>query len=262
MANQTIELSTKDGPCRTEIITPDGKGPWPAVILCHDAGGPRAAMTKMAERIAHAGFLVVLPDFYHRVGSVVDVLPPGVPREPTQLIPQLSNPAVLQKWGSTFYASALNYDHLQTDVGAVLAHLTTRADFAGGIGTTGYCMGGNMSVRIATIFGDKITATAAFHAGMLVTPQPDSPHLRVDKIKSKVYVAGAIEDGTFTDDAKKTLEAALTAAHVDHTVETYPARHGFAVFDNPTYDATQSDRHFAALEKLFAPLASAKRPAL
>ena len=88
------------------------------------------------------------------------------------------------------------------------------------------------------------------------------PHLRVDKIKSKVYVAGAIEDATFPDEAKHALEAALTAAHVDHTVETYPARHGFAVFDNPTYNVEQSDRHFAALEKLFAPLASAKRPAL
>jgi carboxymethylenebutenolidase len=262
MANQTIELSTKDGPCRTEIHTPDGKGPWPAVILCHDAGGPRAAMTQMAERIARGGYLVVIPDFFHRVGSVVDVLPSDLPRDPSSLIPALSRPEVMQKWISTFYVSGLNYDNLQVDVGAVLAHLTTRADFAGGIGTTGYCMGGNMSVRIATIFGDKITATAAFHAGGLVVPTPDSPHLRADKIKSTVYVAGAVEDATFPDAAKQALEAALTAAHVDHTIETYPARHGFAVYDNPTYSVEQSDRHFAALDKLFAPLAKAKRPAL
>jgi carboxymethylenebutenolidase len=262
MANQTIELPTKDGPCRTEIHTPDGKGPWPAVILCHDAGGPRAAMTQMAERIARAGFVVAIPDFFHRSGSVVDIFPPDVPREPSRLIPLLSNPEFLQKWLSTFYFSALDYDHLQTDAGAVLAHLATRPDVTGGIGTTGYCMGGNLSVRIATIFGDKIAVTTAFHAGGLVTPAPDSPHLGVDKIKSKVYVAGAIEDATFPDEAKHALEAALTAAHVDHTVETYPARHGFAVFDNPTYNVEQSDRHFATLEKLFAPLASARRPAL
>ena len=263
MANQTIELSTKDGPCRTEIITPDGKGPWPVVVLCHDAGGPRAAMTQMAERIAGAGYLVAIPDFFHRVGSVTDLLPPGVPRDASQLIPQIfSNPEVMKKWMSTFYVSGLDYDHLQTDIGALLAHLATRTDVTGGIGTTGYCMGGNMSVRIATLFGDKITATAAFHAGGLVTPTPDSPHLRVGKIKSKVYVAGAIEDATFPDEAKQTLEAALTAAHIDHTVETYPARHGFAVYDNPTYSAEASNRHFAALEKLFAPLAHAKRPAL
>ncbi|HET9623840.1 MAG TPA: dienelactone hydrolase family protein [Kofleriaceae bacterium] len=260
MPSEIIELSTQDGPCRTEILTPDGTGPWPAIIFCFDAGGPRPAMTKMAERIAQWGYVVAIPDFYHRVGSVIDILPPGVPKDASQLIPQFANPDFLKKWMSTYYVSALSYDHLKTDVGALLAHLATRRDVTGGVGSTGYCMGGNISVRIATIFGDQIAATAAFHAGGLVTPAPDSPHLRVQHIKSKVYVAGAEKDMMFNDDAKKTFEAALAEARVDHTVVTYPALHGFAVSDNPTYNAEQSERHFAALEALYKPLATAPRP--
>jgi len=37
---------------------------------------------------------------------------------------------------------------------------------------------------------------------------------------------------------------------VEHTVEIYPARHGFAVPDNPTYDADAEARHWAALREL------------
>lgn len=67
------------------------------------------------------------------------------------------------------------------------------------------------------------------------------------------YVAGAIEDGSFTDAAKRTLVESLAAAHVKSTVETYPAKHGFAVSDNAgAYDEAAAERHFEALDTLFA----------
>jgi dienelactone hydrolase len=47
------------------------------------------------------------------------------------------------------------------------------------------------------------------------------------------------------------LEAALTDAGVEHTIEFYPARHGFAVPDNPTFDNQASERHWAALGSLY-----------
>ena len=47
------------------------------------------------------------------------------------------------------------------------------------------------------------------------------------------------------------LHSALAAAGTDHTVETYPAKHGFAVPDNPTYDPAAEARHWAALERLY-----------
>jgi dienelactone hydrolase len=38
---------------------------------------------------------------------------------------------------------------------------------------------------------------------------------------------------------------------VGHAVEIYPARHGFAVPDNPTYDAAADARRWAALRQLY-----------
>ena len=101
----------------------------------------------------------------------------------------------------------------------------------------------------------------ALHGGGLVNDQPDSPHKRADKIRSKVYVAGAIEDGSFTDEAKATLTKTLADAKVPATVETYPAHHGFAVPDHKgAYDPAAQERHFQAMDKLFAHCNVARRP--
>ncbi len=49
---------------------------------------------------------------------------------------------------------------------------------------------------------------------------------------------------------QRDADRALTSAGVDHTVEFYPARHGFAVPDNDTYDSDAAERHWAALQHL------------
>jgi carboxymethylenebutenolidase len=61
----------------------------------------------------------------------------------------------------------------------------------------------------------------------------------------------AIEDGSFSDEQKEILERSLSEAGVDHTIETYPAHHGFAVLDNPSYDADAAERHWKATEQFF-----------
>ena len=87
---------------------------------------------------------------------------------------------------------------------------------------------------------------------------PSSPHLSAGRITAAVYVAGAKDDNSFTAGQAGLLERALTDAGVDYTLEFYPARHGFAVPDNPTYDAQAEARHWAALRELYG--ASLQRP--
>jgi len=121
------------------------------------------------------------------------------------------------------------------------------------IGTTGYCLGGRMSMLAAGGIGAKIGAAASFHGGRIaVADDPSSPHLAADRIAATVYVAGAIEDASFTTEQAALLESALTAAGVDHTVEFYPAHHGFVVADHDTYDEQAAERHWAALRDLYA----------
>ena len=53
-------------------------------------------------------------------------------------------------------------------------------------------------------------------------------------------------------DVPARLDEALTNAGVPHTIETYPAHHGFAVPDHPAYDEAAAERHWSALRALFA----------
>ena len=80
---------------------------------------------------------------------------------------------------------------------------------------------------------------------------PDSPHLLAANIKARIYVAAATEDQSFPDDQKARWVKATDDAHVAHTFETYPAKHGWVPSDTPIHDAAQTERHWQALDALF-----------
>ena len=115
---------------------------------------------------------------------------------------------------------------------------------------------GRSAVALAAgVLGGRIAAAASFHGGNIAKEDdPDSPHHKADAIKATVYVAGAIEDQSFPEEQKDRLEKALSDAGVAHTIETYPAHHGFAVPDNASYDEAAAERHWQAMDDLFASL--------
>src|SRR5439155_23057076 len=72
--------------------------------------------------------------------------------------------------------------------------------------------------------------------------------------KARVYVAGAIDDASFPDDMKARLEQALTAAGVNHVIETYPARHGFVLRDTPVVRRRRAGAALADVDAATRPI--------
>jgi carboxymethylenebutenolidase len=191
-----------------------------------------------------------MPDLYHRAGSPFDLIP-GTARVAPNAMAIFKDDALRAQWRDKFFNPATDPKNLRTDFTPVFEFLDAQGDVKkGGVATTGYCMGGNISLRLAALFPDRVGACASFHGGGLATDDPGSPHRGADKIKARVYVAGAIEDTSFTDAQKQTLIDALNAAGVKSTVETYQAKHGFAVPDHMVHDAAAAERHYAALGTL------------
>ena len=245
MPRTDVNVPTPDGECPAIVITPEGDGPWPAVILYMDDGGVRASMVTMAGRLAAMGYVAFLPEMYYRSG----------PYEPFDMATLFGDADERQRLFGMI--ASLNTASVVSDAGAFLEYLSTLPEVAGTkgsmkVGTTGYCMGGRLSLVSAAHHPDSIVAAASFHGGHLVTDAPDSPHRLVDRITGRVYVAGAENDASFTADDAAALDDALTAAGVEHTVEFYPAGHGFAVPDNPTFDEATAERHWQALDDLYA----------
>jgi carboxymethylenebutenolidase len=242
MARINVQIPTSDGVSNGSLHVPDGEGQWPGVVLFPDAFGLRETMREMGDHLAGLGYVVLVPDVFYREGAWAPFDPVNVFSDEHErdrlfgLVRSLSN------------------DRITADSAAYADFLLARPEVRGqAIGTTGYCMGGRMSMVAAGGIGDKIAAAASFHAaGVAVPGDPSSPHLAADQISAAVYVAGSIEDAGFTEEHADLLAGALTSAGVAHTIEFYPGHHGFAVADNVPYDPELADRHWAALRTLYA----------
>jgi len=196
----------------------------------------------MGERLSNLGYVVLVPDFYYRNG----------PYDPVDMRTAFSNQETMEKIMGMMrgYSSEMAVK----DAADFVDYLDSLPEKRrGGIGTTGYCMGGRLSLIAAAHLGARIAAAASFHGGGIAKEDdPNSPHHRASAITATVYVAGAIEDQSFSDEDKELLEKSLTEAGVSHTIETYPAHHGFAVSDNASYDEAAAERHWQAMKILFA----------
>jgi carboxymethylenebutenolidase len=240
MPHDTVSISTRDGECECSLHIPAREGPWPTVIMYPDAGGLRDAFRTMGDKLASLGHVTLVPDIYYRHGGFepFDMRTVFTDREERDRIVSLMKTVTAEMSASDAQSFA---DYLVS-----LPQSKRTA-----VGTTGYCMGGRTSLIVAGALGQRIAAAASFHGGNLAGDDPESPHHRARDITATVYVAGAANDGSFPAEQQELLEKCLTEAEVDHTIDIYPAAHGFAVPDTPVYDATSYQRHWDALDQLY-----------
>ncbi|MEU1887966.1 dienelactone hydrolase family protein [Micromonospora sp. WMMD987] len=236
----TVQVPTSDGAADAYLARPDGDGPFPAVLFFMDAFGLRPRLAEMAGRIAARGYLVLVPNLFHRTG--------GVPRFD---LTELADP---QRRGEMFgrivpLITALTPELVARDTGAYLDYLAARDDVTPGpVGIVGYCMGGTNALRAIAAHPDRIAALASFHAGRVVTDAPDSPHRGVGTVTGELYFAHADRDESMTGEHIAALEGALDAAGVRYRSEVYAgAPHGFTMADSAMYDERATERHWTAL---------------
>jgi carboxymethylenebutenolidase len=225
-----LSIATDDGVCPAYDF-----GSGPSVLFYIDGVGMRPAMHAMGQRLASAGYRVLMPDLFWRMG-------PYTAPEPAKLF---SDPQVRADWFKRASAAA-SVELIMRDTKAYLAELTGR------VGVTGYCMGGRLALAAAGTYPEYIVAAAAYHPGNVANDAADSPHLLAAKMKAKIYVGGASEDATFPPEQQERLSSALRAAHVDFQLEIYPAKHGWVPSDMPVHDPVAAEKHWQTLEVLLA----------
>jgi carboxymethylenebutenolidase len=242
MPRQQVLIPTDDGECPTSVFTAgDGAGPWPATIIFMDGLGIRPVLLEMAQRLANAGFVVLLPDLFYRAG----------PYEPLDAKAVFASGDV-RKALRPLMTSTDNRRAAQ-DTAALLTYLDGRSDVSSTkVGTTGYCMGGGISLTVAATYPDRIAAAASFHGGSLATDSELSPHLLAQSMRGRIYIGAADNDGSYPPQMAARLCEALMAASVDHRHDLYVgSAHGWTMKDFPVYDAPAAERHWEELLALF-----------
>src|SRR4051794_17009791 len=240
MPQRDVSIPTPDGTLDASVHTPEGNGPWPAVIMYPDAGGVRATFHQMAQRLAELGYAVLLPNPYYRLGEI----------KPFDMETVFTDADERKRLMSL--VSSVTKEQGTRDTAAMLDFLAEQPEVSSAkVGTTGYCMGGGFALNAAGRFPDRVGAAASFHGGVIASTADDRPHPLAGDMNARGYVARAENDAAFGDEQFQRLSSALSEAGVDHTLVTYPAAHGFAVPDNPTYDEAAAERHWKALEELY-----------
>ena len=191
----TIEIAASDGPIDALLGTPEGAGPWPGVVVIHDAFGYGPDKAATSERIAAAGYLALTPNMFSRGGWVRCV---------TRVFRELL----------TQRGRALD------DILAARDHLRSQPNCTGSVGIAGFCMGG----QFALVMGPKgFTASAPFYG----TPLPR--HLDQILDASCPIVASFGRRDPLGGKAPEQLRRIVDEKDIPADIKVYPdAGHSFA----------------------------------
>ncbi|MFE0454823.1 dienelactone hydrolase family protein [Streptomyces sp. NPDC058914] len=235
-----VDVPTEDGVADAYLARPGDGSPRPGVLLYQDAFGLRPHLRAMADRLAGAGYTVLVPNVFYRHGRAPVV-------ELPEFIDPSARPQIFEKLRPVM--RSLTDDLAMRDAGAFLRWLAGSPLVVDGpVAITGYCMGARLALLTAGAHPDRVAAAAGFHGGGLATDAPDSPHLVADRITAELYFGHADDDPSLPPEQIERLEEALTAAGVRHRCEVYEgAHHGFTQADTAAYHEGAAERHWAAL---------------
>ena len=243
VVEKDVDVKTADGVADAALYYPSGRGGWPAVLIWTDIMGLRPAFRDMGRRMAAQGYVVLVPNPFYRVkrSPVVD---PNLDFNNPDDRAKILNPANRRGMDAT---------GMERDSVAFLGFLDAQpqTNKKKGAGVQGYCMGGPLTFRTAAAVPGRIRAAGSFHGGTLVSPEPDSPHLLIPRIKAEMICAVAKNDDARTPTDKDRLKEAFAAAKVPAKVEVYAADHGWCVPGGGTYNQAEAERAWAELTALY-----------
>ncbi len=237
VTEQDVEVTTPDGVADCYFVHP-ASGRHPGVLVWPDILGLRPSYRQIGRRLAESGYSVlVVNPFYRSARS------PVVPEGATFQDESVRNKVFP-------LARQLNAETHVTDARALVDFLDSQAavDPDRKMGTTGYCMGGPITMRTAWARADRIGAGASFHGGGLVTDRPDSPHLLVAEMDAHYLFAIAENDDDTEPEVKGVLRETFAAAELPAEIEVYEgALHGWCSLDSSVYNEAQAERAWSRL---------------
>lgn len=171
---------------------PEGTGPWPAVVVVHEAFGIETEMRKQVAHLASLGYLALMPDLFSDGGARRCLV-------------------------STMRSVRSGEGRAYADIESARQWLLANSDATGAIGVIGFCMGGGFALMTAANFD-----VASVNYGML----PKDLEVSLEHACPIVGSYGA-KDKSLSKATEK-LNTVLTKHGIEHDIKEYPdAGHAF-----------------------------------
>lgn len=192
---ETITIEAPAGPIDALCSVPNGNGPWPGVVIVHDAISYRPDNERVTRKVAAAGYIAITPNMFARGGRARCV---------TRVFRDL-----LSRRGPAL-----------DDILAARDHLLAMPQASGTVGIVGFCMGG----RFALVMSPKgFGASAPFYG----TPLPRDLSEVLDGACPIVASFGRRDPLGRGAEAK--LQKVVDDKDIPSDIKTYPgAGHSFA----------------------------------
>jgi carboxymethylenebutenolidase len=195
-----LTLTSPLGPMQAYTATPAGPGPWPGVVIIHDAFGMTRALREQADWLAGAGFLAIAPSLFRLPGKLACM--------------RAAMRDVAARSGPMFQ-----------DIEAARAWLIAQLGCTGKVGVIGFCMGGGFAMALAL---DRHYSASSVNYG------------RLPADAEKVLAGACPIVGSYGGKdrglrgAPQRLEGILQGHGIAHDVKEYPeAGHGFMENHDP-----------------------------
>jgi carboxymethylenebutenolidase len=220
--------------------------PRPALVLIHEIFGPDGHIQDVARRFASLGYVVAAPDLF--TGDLHELLtpsnialamqafaeaPPELRRDPAKLAGfAATQPAerrpVLEAFGKISQPTV--QEGFARDLRGVAQYLRTRPEVdPARVGSVGFCFGGAMSARLATVDPD-LRAAVIFYG-------QNPPFDAIPSIRARVLGLYGEGDPGITQTVPAFAEA-MAAAGKSFDYHVYPgAKHAFFNNTRPNYQA-------------------------
>jgi carboxymethylenebutenolidase len=200
---QTVTFKSGDEQGSGFLATPEGKGPFPAVLVIQEWWGLTDWVKDQARALAKDGYKALAVDLYR--GKVGDT---------QEVAHELMN--------------ALPRDRAMRDLHGALVYLQGLPDVKKGkVGTIGWCMGGGYSFAMATT-EPSLAAVVVYYGA------PPTDAEAIARIKAPILGNFGAEDKGPTPDQVAAFQAAAKAAGKSFDAKVYPgAGHAFANPNNP-----------------------------
>ena len=204
------------------LAVPEGKGPFPAIVVIQEWWGLNDWVKEQAQRLAKEGYITLAPDLYR--GKVATV-----PAQAMKLM------------------QGLPRDRALRDLKAATDYLA-RDDRVNKekIGVIGWCMGGGYALQLA--LHDKRIKACTMCYGRVVTNARDLQRLNA----SVCGIFGTKDRGIKIEDVRKFKAALDKSDKKDHTINEYEAGHGFMRKGGDAYNEDATRSAWEVIDKFFA----------
>jgi len=202
--SKSVSYKSGDDTVQAVLYTPEGKGPFPALVVIHEWWGLTDWVKEQASKLADQGYVSLAIDLYR--GKVADT--PELAHELMRGVPE---------------------DRALRDLRAAVEYLRSQPNVRKDrVASIGWCMGGGYALDVA--LQEATLRAAVINYGHLAT-DPDS----LKKINAEILgIFGGKDGGIPVEDVKK-FERTLKQDGKRIEVKIYPdAGHGF---ENPNNKA-------------------------